>query len=221
MVEFNSAQLTVQLRDLMVGIGASERLLTLCSRVAADEIRHAKDCLQTLEVWGVNVPITVEQVRLAEPLPKMDRPIQTILGSFVIGETAAVPLFSSMLEEANDPRAIFVIENIIRDEKVHRGFAWKVLDELLSMQSSQRLRAVFGIAFPYVDLHGYIQSHLCDWILAMYHSIERGQYDETLSEMDAGYGLITGETYNNIWLQCYREQIRPMLEDRGFDVPNL
>lgn len=221
MVEFNSAQITAQVHDLLVQVGASERLLTLCRRVLSDELRHAKDCLESLESWGVDVPITVDQVRLASELPKLQRPIQTIVGSFVIGETAAVLLFDRMRVNARNPRAAFVLDGIIRDEKVHRGFAWKVLDELLSMESSQELREVFGIAISHVDLRGYIQSHIREWILSMYRFIEQGKQDEKLSEKDAGYGLLNGKTYHDIWLQCYRDQIRPMLEDRGFDAPKL
>jgi len=221
MVEFNSAQLTAQLHDFLLQVGASERLLKLCSRVLSDEIRHAKDCLESLETWGVDLPITVDQVCLASALPELQRPIQTIVGSFVIGETAAVPLFGRMRVYASNPRAAFVLDGIIRDEKVHRGFAWKVLDELLSMESSQKLKAVCGIAIPHVTLHSYIQSHIHEWILGMYRFIERGKQEVKLPEKDAGYGLLDGATYYAIWLQCYRDQIRPMFEDRGFDVPKL
>ena len=222
-VEFHSAQITAQMHLLLKGVPCSQRLLNLCERVISDELRHSKDCLENLQHWGVEVPIVVEQIQLAQELPRLQSPLKTLLCNFVIGETAAVRLFGHMLINASEPHAIRVLRAIVRDEKVHSAFAWQVLDELLEKEEVDVSSFVPNGEFehPFRNVRECIQMNLSTWVLQMYRRIEMGHHQSALSDLAISYGLIDGQVYQEIWTQCFIDEIGPKLRERGLEPPML
>ena len=80
---------------------------------------------------GVETPITTAQVQLPATLPNCRIHFQTIVTSFVLGETSAVPLFTAMYNNAEDKAVRTVTVELSKMKCVHSAFAWEVFDELL------------------------------------------------------------------------------------------
>ena len=222
-VEFNSAQLTAQVHQFLSGIGCSTQLIKLGERVIQDELRHARQCLESLQQWGVEVPIAPEQVYLRSELPRLIDPLHIIVSSFVVGETSAVPLFGAMLANATDPSAVQVLQGIVRDEKVHRSFAWKVLDEILLQDASNNRRLLdhCGLDQTYTSAFVYIQDNLARWTGEIYRAFSSGEHDPLLSDTEKQFGLIDGVQYRDIWVQCFHDTVRPQFTARQFDIPTF
>ena len=201
--EYNSACLAEQVRIFLLTINASPRVTKLAQKIVKDELNHAHLCWQLLDEYGSSA---LSPPRKVGAVPKLDHPVTRIVDSFVLGETFAVPLFEAMLDNATVPKAVAVLRKIIQDEKTHSAFGWLVLDELMEngLTTSRE-----------------VQNMLQQALITFREGYASNQLSFRYSSAQKEFGLIDGETYQNVWYRSYRQVVRPKLESRGFVVPKL
>jgi hypothetical protein len=135
--EYVSAAITAQTVHWMIVCGLPDDLLRVGLRVVADELDHARlshDVVRAIGGGDLPEPISLEGLVAPTSHRGLGASlIDAVLGSFCIGETLAVPLFSAMRARTTQPQARAALDRILRDEAVHRAFGWDALDALLAL----------------------------------------------------------------------------------------
>ena len=220
LAEYYSAVLMAQLKVFLEQCAFSSHLISLCDRIISDELRHTTQCLSCLHKWGFAPPMANELIRIPSDVLPLEKPLYTIMSSFVLGETVAVPLFERMLCNAKDNHVKHVLQGILKDEKMHRSFAWQLLDGVLAcdLDTMHPIHAHIPAKASH-RIRGYIQEDLYSWIVLYREGYVHDGSDWELHPDDTFFGLIDGRTYKKTWLTCFQNVIRPRLIERHFRIP--
>jgi hypothetical protein len=142
--EYGSGALTLQLAHWLATLGAPTQLTLAAMDVARDELDHAERCTAVSRAAGREPRPTLAREGLAfpaDPAQPLERAVLgTLVRSFCIGETLAVPLFRDMRDGCTVPIARATLDAILVDEARHREFAWIALDWLLASTADPGLR---------------------------------------------------------------------------------
>lgn len=132
--EYTSAAIAHGVTLALIEVGAPPDLIRDGLRVTEDELTHSELSAAVVAAaadGSAPAPVSVGDLgglRVAGSLPGLGR---TIVRSFCIGETLAVPLFRMLRADCTVPVARRALDRVLRDEQAHRRFGWDVLDWLL------------------------------------------------------------------------------------------
>jgi hypothetical protein len=207
--EYTSAALAAQVVHGCIRCGLPEELVDTGLRIVRDELDHARlshGCRVAL--GGDDAPLALEPDALASPAtaagPLLDL-ADSVVRNFCLGETFAVPLFQAMRRGTTHPAARAVLDRVLQDEVVHRGFGWDTLDALLERDpEAVRARVQARLPASLRDFHrGYGQAVA----------------GPPLTEAERAGGMIDAPEYRAIHDRTLAEQIGPWLARRGIHLP--
>jgi hypothetical protein len=135
--------------------------------------------------------------------------LTTVIRSFCIGETLAVPLFRRMREGCEAGPARATLDAILADEVRHREFAWIALAWLLDGPAGPDLRARAG-AVAGRTLERRI--HECSTPLAQVLA-------DSVTPEQRAWGLISAATYREVVLAAVDHEVAPRFARLGVTVP--
>ncbi len=203
--EYGSAGVAAQVLAWGIQVGVPPALLSTLTRVVQDELDHAALAFDALvALGGAEAPVTVtgEHLAVAAAGPVFPGLVDTVVRSFCLGETLAVPYFAAMRREASHPAVRPVLDRIVADEAVHRALGWDLLD-----------------AFVVIDpgVPAYVTARLPALLLAF-----AGYRDpppaEPLTPAERACGLLDHETYAEIYAHTWRDDLVPRFRRRGVEV---
>ena len=202
--EYTSASVTAQVVHWMIICGLSEEQIQVGLRIVGDELAHARlshEALVALD--GSSDPAAIDARRLSIPTPEgvWIALIDTILQSFCLGETFAVPLFDAMRRNASHPTVVAMLKRVLQDEAIHRAFGWTVLESLLEIDPEGVKRRVYM----------KIPSWLKNYQEAYAHGVE-------LNDTERSCGLLDGGEYRKIVKNTIMEGILPRFKKRGIEL---
>lgn len=148
--EYRSAAVTQQLVLWLLQIGASPDLIRQGNRIVDQELAHAEGSLHVLQRAGGQLSGAVNRSWLHLPTPECEEEgaLRATVELFCLGETAAVPLFRRMLQDAREPGVRALLQRILRDEAQHRQFGWLLLQWLLEGPWGPQGRTLLEEALP-------------------------------------------------------------------------
>lgn len=211
--EYGSSALTLQLAHWLTVLAAPPQLILAAMDVARDELDHAERCAAVARAAGSDAPPVLPRELLACPLDPAD-PLEvgvltTVIRSFCIGETLAVPLFRRMREGCEAGPARATLDAILADEVRHREFAWIALAWLLDGPAGPDLRARAG-AVAGRTLERRI--HECSTPLAQVLA-------DSVTPEQRAWGLISAATYREVVLAAVDHEVAPRFARLGVTVP--
>lgn len=203
--EYGSAAVTAQVVQWAIACGLPDPVLRTGLRVVSDELDHADLAHGVAVAIGAHdqpEPVGVED--LCPPVSALGLGaslLDAVLRSFCLGETLAVPLFAAMRQGTEHPVARAALDRILRDEAVHRAFAWDALDALIELdgdgvraRAMQELPAMIGgFQRAYVDLPEH----------------------DPITDDERAVGLLSGAEYARITARALRDDILPRFAQRG------
>lgn len=142
--EYRAAALVCEMSHWMLMLGVRPDLCYRATRVIRDEIRHATICHALYQHAGGQevIPLKIQQLVHQDDI---DQPVHlrciTAAGELACEESVALEVFRMRLANATDPMARDVCSVILKDEAIHRAFAWSLLSELIQMQGLEQVRA--------------------------------------------------------------------------------
>ncbi|MCK5895848.1 MAG: ferritin-like domain-containing protein [Cocleimonas sp.] len=128
--EYNSSARTVNLVHWMQRLAMSPDLIRDALRIADDEMVHAQLCYATAQDAGYSAGLPADQFSLSlnESSDELRYSFLAVLvESYCFGETVAVPLFSAMRQHTQQPSALSVYDQVLKDEPQHAAFGWLTL----------------------------------------------------------------------------------------------
>ena len=208
LAEYTSAAHTAQVLHWTIQCGLPDEIHRIAIRIVGDELDHAQLSHQCLVAFGgEDLPTGLDVQRLAlssaaeGPLASL---VDAIVSGFCLGETFAVPLFNAMRVHTRHPMASKVLERVLQDEAIHRGFGWDALDALLEIDP-QGVRARVKQQLPRN--------------LAQYHGAYGDFPDvEPLTDEERSCGLLDYERYLEIHNVTLQKVIMPWFERRGIKL---
>jgi hypothetical protein len=150
--EYRSAAITHHLVLWLIQIGASPDLIRAGMRIVDDELVHSElSYLAFAAAGGTGTPAlpreTLELRRnTAQPLELAV--LSTVVNTFCIGETVAVPLFKNLRASCTVPEARRVLDRVLKDEVRHRDFGWTALSYLFSLPNGPLYHEVVRRELP-------------------------------------------------------------------------
>lgn len=202
--EYRSAALTAEVLHGLIAVGADERLIAACQRIVSDELLHSRLSAECLEAYRQGYePPPVELGSMATPvLPQglFATLVVRVVRNFCLGETFAVPLFAAMRAHTTEPMARAALDQILKDEAMHRAFGWDVLDELIALDPQVR-EMVAGL------LPGWIEE-----FRASYGTLRAVPL---LSEGEKACGLLDIPEYVRIYQEALEHDILPRFARRN------
>lgn len=208
--EYRSAAITAQVLQWCIRFGLPRPLLDTAHRIVRDELDHADlshACLQAL--GGGDAPIGLDQAELAQTVSgdgALAALLDTVLHSFLFGETLAVPLFGAMRSETTQPQARAALDRILRDEAVHRAFGWDLLDGLLVLDAP-------GVT---ARLEARLPRAVRDFA-STYGAVPDGP---PLQADERAAGLLPPARYRQIFTETCAGELTRRFGDRGISMPD-
>ena len=205
--EYNSANITTELVQGLIRLGAPVQLIDAALRIIRDELDHAR--LSFVVLQAIDKSHECVEIPMVPPLREdmLQQVLRRTLENFCFGETLAVPLFHAMYREAKHPQAREALERILQDEARHRAFGWQVLDFLCTHYAK--------------DTRAYIVQDIPRCIYLFSKAYSAVQKHSPLRKDERELGLIDIEEYQRIWEQAYEKDIRARFEKRGITTPDL
>lgn len=202
--EYSAAALTAQLLHWMIVLGFSPDTLARGARVVADEVAHARLSHELYTRCGGTreVPLDERLLRHSDD-PDADMLWRTVsaVGGLAVEESVALPVFALRKRNATEPRFAEVIGQILRDEGVHRAFAWDVLDELAESVGVDDLRA-------------WMRPRIA-WWLRVYLLRAPRPHEPVYDARQLGRGLIDRREHWAVMRACVEEDVIPRFRKRG------
>lgn len=203
--EYRSAAVTAQVLQWSIRFGLPRAVQDTAHRIVRDELDHAALSHRCwVALGGDGEPLELEESELAapdDPAGPLASLLETILYSFCFGETLAVPLFSEMRRQARLPAARAALDRILRDEAVHRAFAWDALAALVALDPPG-VQAWVGGRLPQVTAR----------FRSAYGEVPDGT---PLSPAEEAAGLLAPARYRAIFAETLEGEIRPRLARLG------
>ena len=164
--EYRSATLTQELGLWLLQLGASPDLIKASLLIVEDELVHSEDAFNVYkEAGGAGTPTFDVKTSIKEnvSLPLESKILNRCLYTFCLGETIAVPLFTTMRAGATVPIVCKTLDRVLKDEVRHREFGWALLGWLQHFLGQEKVNAYTQQALPrlwekYTQLYGDSQS---------------------------------------------------------------
>lgn len=209
--EYTSAAITQHLGLWLIQIGASPDLIRLALRIVDDEIAHAELSHEAyVEAGGTSTPSLVRErlglTRAADD-PLEHDVARVCLDAFCLGETVAVPLFKELRDGCDVPVARRVLDRVLRDEVVHRGFGWTLLTSLLEGPTGDSIRTLVVN-----DLPRSFARIRASYAAAINESVER------IPDEDRAWGLMAPARYRAITHRTLDRAWIPRFAKLGIDA---
>lgn len=210
--EYGSGALTLQLAHWLTVLGAPSALVLAAMDIARDELDHAERCAAVARAAGADPqPVLAREALVfpADPVAPLEEAVLgTLLRSFCIGETLAVPLFRAMRDGCAVPLARETLDAILVDEARHREFSWIALAWLLGGPAGPDLRARAGQTAARM-LGRRMQQ--CSTPLAEVLA-------DTITAEQRAWGLITRARYREVALAAVDHELAPRFRRLGIDI---
>lgn len=209
--EYTSAAITAQVLQWMIVMAMPDSLINTAIRIVRDELDHAHlshECY--IEFGGDNPPPEIHANQLTFDSAKdgvYSSFVHTIIRSFCLGETFAVPLFHRMYEGVSHPTALKVLTRVLQDEAVHRAFGWDVLDELLSRDEK--------------NLVPFIEQILPKLVQGFQNAYANENHELTVEDNERQKGLMSAKDYREVWVQTYQNDVIKRFAKRNITAPTL
>jgi hypothetical protein len=208
--ELDAAARFGRLAEELAALGAVPPVIAMASEAAADERRHAAQCVELVHALGgdrlpgdaaFEVP---SDVRAAAPagLGRRERLLYEVVAMACLTETLSAALLGEMVERAADDEVRDVMQAILRDEVGHARLGWAHL-------AAERQRGPAGFVGDYLPamLAGTVQDEL--FSTAAEHSA---------SEALNGLGALDRSGRRRIFEGTLRVVIFPGLQKFGVDT---
>jgi hypothetical protein len=185
--EYRSAAITHHLVLWLIQIGASPDLIRAGMRIVDDELVHSELSYRTfVAAGGTGTPaLPRETLQLGRtPGQPLELDVtRTVVNTFCIGETVAVPLFKNLRAGCTVPVARRVLDRVLKDEVRHRDFGWTALSYLFAQPLAPTLRVLVQNELP-----SYFQR-----IRLVYGAAARDL--DTIAPADRAWGLMPPADY--------------------------
>lgn len=199
-------------------------LLAATSRLITDEVRHATLCGDMAVALMPGVEPEEVHPWSEEPAgwslsPRDDRDAalawaaDVVVAACCIGETLSLPLYQTLSVLVTDPVPRSVVEQILRDERLHSTFGWLCLDWFREVLSAER----------WSWLQQRLSRHLAAYERGCSaYSIEELAGTEVVIEPpgpDAppNLGLMPGRVYATVFYATLESEVFPRFEAAGLD----
>jgi hypothetical protein len=208
--EYRSAAITHHLVLWMIQMGSSPDLIRAGMRIVDDELVHSETSWRTfVAAGGKGTPAlareTLQLPRQANQPLELDV-TRTVVNTFCIGETVAVPLFKHMRGGCTVPEARKVLDRVLRDEVRHRDFGWSSLTYLFGLPIAPTLR---GLVLQELPL--YFKR------IRLVYGAQARQYDQ-IAPADRAWGLIPPAEYASIVDRTLERDWIPRFDALGIDA---
>ncbi len=130
--EYRSQVAFTEMLSEMTELGLPFDILGAGIRIVRDEARHVELCRRMVVALGGDgiIDKSPTYVRSNKKLTVRERILRCAMGSLCIGETISVRLLAAVRDEAKDPLARNVLQQLVEDESVHSRFGWRLLEHL-------------------------------------------------------------------------------------------
>jgi hypothetical protein len=208
--EYRSAAITHHLVLWMIQIGCSPDLIRAGMRIVDDELVHSETSWHTfVAAGGKGTPAlareTLQLPRQANEALEIDV-TRTVVNTFCIGETVAVPLFKHMRGGCTVPEPRRVLDRVLRDEVRHRDFGWTSLAYLLGLPIAPTLRSLIAQELPL-----YFRR------IRLVYAAQARQFDK-IAPTDRAWGLIPPAEYASIVDRTLERDWLPRFGALGIDA---
>lgn len=203
--EYGSAAIAAQTLTWAIQVGLSPELLHVAVRVVRDELDHAALAFQTLvALGGGDTPVDVAAADFGSPggAPVFPAVVDTVVQSFCLGETLAVPLFAAMRRRATHPATRPVLDRILEDEAVHRALGWDLLDALITVDP--------GVV-------AYVARRL-PALMDRWSAYRDPPAAPALTDAERACGLLDHAEYGEIYARTWAEDVVPRFARRGIRI---
>ena len=142
--EFRSQVAFTEMLSEMTEIGLPFDILGAGIRIVRDEARHVELCRRMVIALGGDGVINKEPtfVRSNKKLSPRERILRCAMGSLCIGETISVRLLAAVRDEAKDPLARSVLQQLVEDESIHSRFGWRLMEHLAPTLTAKEHKAL-------------------------------------------------------------------------------
>ncbi|MFO0660530.1 MAG: ferritin-like domain-containing protein [Polyangiaceae bacterium] len=209
--EYTSAAITHHLGLWLIQLGVTPDLIRLSLRIVDDEIAHAELSHETYVAAGGSQTPALVRERLGltrSSTESLEADVARVcVDVFCLGETVAVPLFKNIREGCSVPVARTALDRILRDEVVHRGFGWTLLEWLLESPFGASTRDVVARELPVSFAR----------IRASYASAGSRTLAE-ISDEDRAWGLMAPARYRDITLRTFEKEWAPRFSKLDIDA---
>lgn len=213
--EYGSAAMTQHLVLWLIQIGASPDVIDAGLKIVDDELAHSRLSHEVYVAAGGTEPPRIDRTTLElhrrPHLPLEHDVLRTVVRTFCLGETVAVPLFAHLRSKCTVPQARAALDRVLRDEVRHRDFGWLAFDWLLTT--------------PLAD---WIPRLLEQDLPAMFGDLERSYgtanpaYEdaatEAMTDADRAWGLAPPREYADILHRAFTRDFQPRFAARGIDA---
>lgn len=206
--EYRATALTAELALWCVQLGLSPTTITRASRLAADEVDHSTGSFALYQLAGGTDAAVEAPAQLAhtdDPELPLTWRIVAAAADLAIEETLSVPIFARRCELAKVEAAHALCTRILRDEAVHRAFAWDLLDELAALHGQEAMRT-------------YVRSRLPWWLRGLYGLLSQRPGAPRGPEANA-WGVLERDEHAAALLEAVQAQVFGRLQRRDWLEP--
>jgi len=195
--EYGSAAIASQLLHWLIQLGVSPDLLYQCQEVVREELMHTDLSREVyLAAGGGDQAIFIHPQQLVIPHAEGEeliyRALEFTADFFCCGETVAAPLFRAMVEGTTIDIAKKSLMRIVKDEEGHGEFGWELLEELLSISTS--------------DQRNRLKERVSGFVSRI---VSTNQMNETIRDDETIWGLLSGKVYADITATTASEVLVP------------
>lgn len=193
----------------MTELGLPFDILGAGIRIVRDEARHVELCRRMVLALGGNGVIDKKPtfVRSNKKLSTRERILRCAMGSLCIGETISVRLLAAVRDEAKDPLARSILQQLVEDESIHSRFGWRLMEHIAPTLTPKE--------------HKTLSNLLPKYLRSAEKSVESSAKPST-----ADHPLVTGPTMpfgslpahrrGEIFYKCIQDDVIRRFEKFGF-----
>jgi hypothetical protein len=213
--EYGSAAITQHLVLWLIQIGASPDVIDAGLKIVDDELAHSRLSHEVYVAAGGTEPPRIDRATLEltrrPHVPLEHDVLRTVVRTFCLGETVAVPLFAHLRAKCTVPSARAALDRVLRDEVRHRDFGWLAFDWLLTTPLADWIPKLLEADLP-----------------AMFGDLERSygtgnpafadEATAAMAESDRAWGLAPPREYADILHRAFTRDFQPRFAARGIDA---
>lgn len=150
--EYRSQVAFTEMLSEMTEVGMPFDILGAGIRIVRDEARHVELCRRMVLALGGDGKINREPnfVRSNKKLSVRERILRCAMGSLCVGETISVRLLAGVRDEAQDPLARSILQQLVQDESIHSQFGWRLLEHLAPTLTSKERKTLQRLVPKYI-----------------------------------------------------------------------